>query len=264
MKKCCLLLLLALPFLAQAQSKVNGPTAIWPELQLSYGLGEDGLLFFRNQYRLNTDGRYNDLQESGLLSGFERVELTLGYEHTLSEHWRGGAMFRYAAEDYPTASFYSLFLRHNGNIRSLFFNKQVLAEYVSQQDQEGQARFRLAAELGRRLPLRNRFITPSLEYEALLLAAFSEAEDAGSAQRTVDRIRLRLNLTYEVTEKLRLTPYFMRQTDYYYVLVPPVYNEQEQLVEEGYTTKRNRVSPVVGLEVKYTFNRSPDTASITY
>ena len=264
MKKCCLLLLLALPFLTQAQSKVNSPTAIWPELQLSYGLGEDGLLFFRNQYRLNTDGRYNDLQESGLLSGFERVELVLGYEHTLSEHWRGGAMFRYAAEDYPKTTFYSLFLRHNGNIRSLFFNKQVMAEYVNQQDQEGQARFRLATELGRRFPVRDRFITPSLGYEALLLANFSEEDDAGSAQRTVDRTRLRLNLTYEVTEKLRLTPYFMRQTDYYYVLVPPVYNEQEQLVEEGYTTKRNRVSPVVGLEVKYTLNRMPDTASITY
>ena len=173
-------------------------------------------------------------------------------------------MFRYAAEDYPKTSFYSLFLRHNGNIRSLFFNKQVMAEYVSQQDQEGQARFRLVAELGRRFPLRSRFITPGLRYEALVLADFSEAGSAPNEQRSIDRTRLRLDLTYEVTQKLRLSPYFMRQTDYYYVLVPPVYNEQEQLVEEGYTTKRNRVSPVVGLEVKYTLNRMPDTASISY
>ena len=259
-----MLLLLAFPLLAQAQSKVNSPAAIWPELQVSYGVGEDGLLFFRNQYRINTDGRYNDLKENGVLSGFERVELALGYEHMLSEHWRGGAMFRYAAEDYPKTAFYSLFLRHNGNIRGLFFNKQVMAEYMNQQDQDALGRFRLHAELGKRLPLRNRFITPSLSYEALVLADFNKEEGASNEQRYIDRTRLRLNLTYEMTDKLRITPYFMRQTDYYYVLVPPVYDEQEQLVEEGYTTKRNRISPVVGLEIKYTFNRASDTASITY
>ena len=173
-------------------------------------------------------------------------------------------MIRYAAEDYPKTSFYSLFLRHNGNIRSLFFNKQVMAEYMSPQDQEALGRFRLSAELGRRLPLRGRFVTPSLSYEAMLLADLGEEEDTQNQQRTVDRTRLRLNLTYELTEKLRITPYFMRQTDYYYVLVPPVYDEQDQLVEEGYTTKRNRVSPVVGLEIKYTLNRTANTASITY
>lgn len=264
MKKLYMLLLLALPCLTQAQSKVSAPAAIWPELQVSYGLGEDGLLFFRNQYRINTDGRYNDLQESGVLSGFERVELALGYEHTLSGHWRGGAMFRFAAEDYPKTSFYSLFLRHNGNIRSLFFNKQAMAEYMNQQDQEGQARFRLAAELGRRFPLRSRFVTPSISYEALVLAGFSKEEGMSNGQRYIDRTRLRLNLAYELTEKLRITPYFMRQTDYYYVLVPPVYDEQEQLVEEGYTTRRNRISPVVGIELKYILNRAANTASITY
>ena len=264
MKKLYFILLLALPFLAQGQSKISSPTAIWPELQASYGLGEDGLLFFRNQYRINTDGRYNDLKESGAFSGFERVELALGYEHALSEHWRGGAMFRYAAEDYPKTSFYSLFLRHNGNIRSLFFNKQLMAEYMNQQDQEALGRFRMQGEFGKRLPLRSRFMTPSLSFEALVLADFNKAEGTGNEERYIDRTRLRLNLTYEMTEKLRITPYSMRQTDYYYVLVPPVYDAQEQLLEEGYTTTRNRISPVVGLEVKYTFNRAPDTASITY
>ena len=264
MKKLYFLVLLALPLLAQAQSKVSSPAAIWPELQLGYGVGEDGLLFLRNQYRINTDGRYNDLTPSGPLSGFERIELSLGYEHALSEHWRGGAMFRYAAEDFPKSSFYSLFLRHSGNLRSLFFNKQVMAEYMNQQDQNALGRFRLSAELGKRIPLRGRFLTPSLSYEAMLLADFSEEEGVHNQERRVDRTRLRLNVTWELTEKLRVTHYFMSQTDYYYVLVPPVYDEQEQMVEEGYTTRRNRISPVAGLEVKYTFNKAPDTASITY
>jgi hypothetical protein len=258
------LLLTLLPLFTQAQSKVSAPMAIWPELQLNYGVGETGLLFFRNQYRINTDGRYNDLRESGMLSSFERVELALGYEHILSEHWRGGAMIRYAAEDYPTASFYSLFLRHNGNIRSLYFNKQAMAEYMNVEDQEALGRFRFTGELGKRLPFKGKFITPAISYEALLLSDFGKDENLTTEERIIDRTRLRVNLTYELTEKLRLTPYFMRQTDYYYVLVSPVYDENEQLVEEGYTTKRNRISPVVGLEIKYIFNKAANTASISY
>jgi len=79
MRKLYCILLVLLPALVQAQSKVNAPTTIWPELQVSYGVGEEGLLFLRNGYRINTDGRFNDLRESGIGSNFERVELSLGY-----------------------------------------------------------------------------------------------------------------------------------------------------------------------------------------
>lgn len=264
MRKLYFILLVLLPALVQAQSKVNAPTTIWPELQVSYGVGEEGLLFLRNGYRINTDSRFNDLRESGIGSNFERVELSLGYEQTLSDHWRGGAILRYAAEDYPKTLFYTLFLRHNGQVKGLYFNKQLLFEYVDQEDYDSFGRFRLSAELGKRLPLGSKFITPSINYEAMLRSNLGKTYEGRTEERTIDRTRLRLSLNYEVTEKLRVNPYFMRQTDYYYVLVPPVYNEQGQLQEDGYTTKRNRITPVVGLELKYMINRTPETASITY
>jgi len=264
MKKLYLILGLLLPLLAQAQRKVTAPTAIWPELQLNYGLGSDGILFLHNQYRINTDDGYNDLKSSGPLSSFERVELTLGYEQTFNGHWRGGLALRYAAENFPKMLFYTLFLRHNGHIGSLYFNKQGMFEYVDQEAEEAFGRFRLMAELGKRLPLGSRFITPALSYEVLLRTDFGQDKSMTQEERIVDRSRLRLRLTYELTEKLRVTPYFMRQTDYYYVQVPPNYNEDGQLLEDGYTTKRNRISPVVGLELKYTFNQPANTASFTY
>ncbi|AKD03193.1 DUF2490 domain-containing protein [Pontibacter korlensis] len=264
MKKLYFVLLLLLPTLAQAQSKISASTTIWPELQISYGLGEEGLLFLRNSYRINTDSDFNDLKETGPLSSFERVELSLGYEHTLTEHWRGGALLRYAAEDYPKTLFYTLFLRHNGSIKGLYFNKQLLFEYVDQEEQDTFGRFRLSAELGKRLPLGSRFVTPSINYEAMLRSSLGKQYDGRPQERTIDRTRLRLSLNYELTEKLRINPYFMRQTDHYYVLIAPVYDEQGKLVEDGYTTKRNRITPVVGLELKYSFNRTPNTASFTY
>ncbi|GAB3198796.1 hypothetical protein ABID22_001921 [Pontibacter aydingkolensis] len=264
MKKLYFILLLLLPVLTQGQSKVTAPTAIWPELQATYGLGEDGLMFFRNQYRINTDSDYNDLKQSGLLSNFERIELSLGYEHTFTDHWRGGAILRYAAEDFPKILFYGLFLRHNGNLGSLYFNKQLLTEYVDQEERDAFGRFRGTAELGKRLPLKSRFITPSISYETLVISNFGKENNSTAQERTVDRTRLRLSLNYELTEKLRINPYFMRQTDYYYVLVSPVYDEQGKLIEDGYTTKRNRISPVFGLEIKYNINRASHTASITY
>ncbi|WP_276497789.1 DUF2490 domain-containing protein [Pontibacter litorisediminis] len=263
MKKLYFILLL-LPMLAQAQSKITAPATIWPELQVSAEVGEEGVLFLRNGYRINTDSDFNDLKESGFLSNFERVELSLGYEHTLSDHWRGGAMLRYAAENYPKTMFYGLFLRHSGEVKGLYFNKQLLAEYVDQENYDAFGRFRLSAELGKRLPLGGRFITPSINYEAMLRSNLGKEYDGRQQERNIDRTRLRLSLNYELTEKLRINPYFMRQTDYYYVLVPPVYNEQGQLQQDGYTAKRNRITPVIGLELKYSFGASPGTASISY
>ncbi|QCR23415.1 DUF2490 domain-containing protein [Pontibacter sp. SGAir0037] len=258
-----ILLLTLLPFFTEAQRKVTAASAIWPELQVNYGAGEDGILFFRNQYRINSDSRFNDLKETGLFSSFERVELELGYEHALTNHWRGGLSFRYAIEDYPKTGFAALFLRHNGSIGNLYFNKQGMFEYVTQEQQDAFGRVRFSAELGKRIAVKQRYITPAINYEAFIRTEFQKAE-SNAAERKIDRTRLRLNLTYEVNDKWRIMPYFMRQTDYYYVLIPPRYDENSQVVELGYTTKRNRISPVVALEIKYSIHTTPSTASITY
>ncbi|WP_169336192.1 DUF2490 domain-containing protein [Pontibacter roseus] len=264
MKKLYLLLLLATgSLLAQAQSKISAPTALWPELQVSYGLGESGQLFLQNQYRINTDRRYNDLKQSGFLSNFERIQLAVGYEHTFTERWRAGGLFRYALEDFPETSFLTGYLRHTGSIKSLFFTKQLMLEYIKQEERDAYGRGRLMAELGKRLSLGSRFITPSLSYELFVNSQLGQAA-SDAEERTIDRTRLQLNFTYELTEKLRINPYFLRQTDYYYVQVPPKYDENEVLVEEGYITKRNRISPVIGLQIKYTLNTLPVVGSYTY
>ena len=258
MKNLYLMLSLALlPLLSNAQSKVNAPTAIWPELQLSYGLGENGLLFLQNQYRINTDERYNGV------GSFERIEFTLGYEHAFTEHWLAGAMFRYANEDMPSSNFTSAFVRHAGSIKGLYFNKQLMLDYVKQERRDPFARFRFSAELGKRLPLGKRFVTPSFSYEMFVVNEFGQDTNE-LLERTIDRTRLRLDATYEINDKFRITPYFLRQTDYYFVEIGPKYDEGGLLVEQGYTTKRNRISPVFGLELKYTINRTTSTASYTY
>lgn len=264
MKKLCLsLILAALPLLARSQSKLNASAAIWPELQVSYGVGEDGILFFQNQYRINTDTRFNDLSATGVLQNFERVQLALGYEHTLTAHWRGGLLLRYAMENFPKISFTSAFLRHNGSIGGLYFNKQAMFEYVLQEEQSAFGRARFAAELGKRIAINGKFITPALSYEAFVIANLQRQDD-DAKERAVDRTRLKLRLTYEQSGKLRIAPYFMRQTDYYYVLIPPKYNENNQLVAHGYTSKRNRITPIVGLVLQYHVNTAPNTASIVY
>lgn len=252
-----ILVLAVLPLLGNAQQKVKAPTAIWPELQLSYGVGESGVLFLQNQYRINTDERYNGV------GSFERIEFTLGYEHTFTDHWRAGGLFRYAKENMPSSNFTSAFIRHTGNLKGLFFNKQLMLDYVNQERRDPFGRFRLGAELGKRLPLGQHYITPALSYELFVVKEFGN-ETNNLQVRTIDRTRLRLDVTYELSEKLRITPYFLRQTDYYFVEVSPKYDENDVLVENGYTTKRNRVTPVFGLELKYTFNRATSTGSYTY
>lgn len=264
MKKLYVILLSLFPLLAQAQSKVNASTTIWPGLQASVGTGESGRVFLRTGFRVNTEENFNDLAKSGIFSNVERVELSAGYEHALSEHWRGGAVVRYAIENYPKIGFYGLFMRHSGALKSLYFNKQLLFEYASQEDQDAFGRFRLSAELGKRLPLGEKFITPSIGYEAMVLSNFGSEQSSDQLERTIDRTRLRLSINYELTENLRINPYFMRQTDYYYVDISPVYNELGVLEKQGYTTKRNRITPIIGLELKWSINDKPTTASFTY
>lgn len=247
----------------QAQSKVTAPAGIWPELQVSYGVGEKGLFFFQNQYRINADSRFNDLRESGLLSNFERIQFSLGYEHTFSDHWRGGAIWRYAAEDVPSTSFYGLFLRHSGALKSLYFNKQLLLEYVDQERQVAAARYKFMAELGKRLPIKQRYLTPSISYEAALFSEFG-AENSVYDDRFIDRLQLRLNLTYEVKTRLRITPYIMRQTACYYMEVSPVYDDNDNLIKNGYRAKRNIITPMWGIELKYDINRQASTANFSY
>ncbi len=258
-----MLLLAVLPLLARSQSKLNAAAAVWPELQVSYGVGEAGILFFQNQYRINTDTRFNDLSSTGLLQNFERVQLALGYEHTLTEHWRGGVLVRYAMENFPKIGFASAFLRHNGSIGGLYFNKQAMFEYVLQEEQRPFGRGRFSAELGKRFAAGEKFITPALGYEAFVIADF-QIKDEEAKTRAIDKTRLQLRITYEQNDRLRIAPYFMRQTDYYYVLVPPRYNENNRLVEQGYTSKRNRIMPIVGLLLQYSLKTVPSTASITY
>ncbi|MFT2007406.1 hypothetical protein ACMA1I_01920 [Pontibacter sp. 13R65] len=264
MKKLIHLIILSLlPSFAFSQSKVTSSSAFWPEWQLTSSVGEAGILFFRNHYRINADARFNDLASAGPFTSFERVQLTLGYEHAFTDHWRGGALVRYAIENYPKSLFYTAFLRHYGSIGSLFFNKQGMFEYVAQESQDPFGRYSLAAELGKRIAVGKKYLTPALSYELLLRREFGEQATTAD-ERTIDRTRLRLSITYELTEQLRFTPFLMRQTDYYYVLVPPKYDENNQLIENGYTTKRNRISPIIGLEVKYNINSPANPASFTY
>ncbi len=247
----------------QAQRKVTAPAGIWPELQVSYSTGEAGVFFFQNQYRINTDSRFNDFRKSGIFSNFERIQIAAGYEQAFTDHWRVGALWRYAAEDYPSTSFYALFLRHAGAVKGLFFNKQLLVEYVVQQDQEATGRTYLMGEAGKRFQVKQHIVSPSISYEAAVFTRFGE-EATTTKQRFIDRARLRLNLTYEASPKLHITPYFLRQSDYYYVEVPPVYDEDDVLVTNGYRTKRNRITPVIGLEIKYHINRPLSPASFAY
>jgi hypothetical protein len=264
LKICFLLLTFLLSHqFVQAQKKVTASLGIWPEIQISYKAGDNGLFFFRNQYRINTDPRFNDFRESGLLSNFEQIQINLGYEHTLTEHWRGGGIFRYAAENYPSTSFYNLFIRHTGAVKSLYFTKQFATEYVMREDQDPSARILFLSEVGKRLTIKQHTFTPAISYEAAVFSQLKK-KNTTAEERMIDRTRLRMNVTWEASSKLFISTYFMRQTEFYYVEIPPVYNEDDILVTNGYRTKRNRITPLVGFTVNYNINSQVQPASIAY
>ena len=81
---------------------------------------------------------------------------------------------------------------------------------------------------------------------------FQEKVNAEALARKVDRTRLRLAASYQVSKFFWLTPFFIKQTEYYNVLTTYTgefdSNGNQIVKEEG--GKRNRIEPIFGLEFR--------------
>ncbi|MBK0401453.1 DUF2490 domain-containing protein [Adhaeribacter sp. BT258] len=261
-----LLLLLTLSFclnrniLAQTK-KVHADPFIWTELQADYFLKDQSFFFFRNMYRHNTNSAFPGLKESGVLSHFYLTYFQLGYDQKLTEHWRAAVSARYTFDARNNNQIYLAYLQHNGKIGQTDFIKRLSYDIMNFKEGESRGRLRPRFTLERNVDFGRHRLRPGISYELFFYNNFNP-DQTEIATRTVDRTRLRITLSYKVSPHFWITPYFMKQTEFYNVL-PTYVNELDAdgnlvldpdgnpvLIEKEPGGKRNRIEPIFGLDLR--------------
>src|SRR5688572_6170192 len=250
-----LLCLLGLTFLflgsANAQTKkIDGNNYIWADLQADYFLENQSFFYFKTQLRHNTDSDFAGISESGAFSNLNQVYFQLGYDQKLTEHWRAGVSARYTIDPNIDNQIYQAALQHNGKIGETDFIKRLAFDLIRFEEGEGMDRIRPMAALERNFKVVDRNLRPHLSYELFFYNGFREEL---TETRTVDRTRLRIAAGFQASKYFWVTPYFLKQTEYYNALT--TYTDEidadgNQVVKEQ-GGKRNRVEPIFGLELRF-------------
>ncbi|HSI90446.1 MAG TPA: hypothetical protein VK927_04980 [Adhaeribacter sp.] len=257
---------------AHAQlKKIHSDPLIWTDLQADYFLPDQSYFFFRNQWRHNTNNDFAGLKESGPLHQFYEMYALVGYDHRFTERWSARVFARYTFRPVNNNVFFQGALRHTGHIGSVDFIKQLAFDYIKPQLEDSRGRIRPFAALEKNFRFGNHTMRPQLSYELFFNNDFKD-EQSGGLTRTVDRTRLRVAASYKATPYLWITPYFMKQTDYFNVLStftelkdannnPVLDDDGNPVLVENKGGKRNRIDPVFGLDLRFIIHAGRQTDS---
>lgn len=230
-----------------AQRKVNREAAVWPEFQVDYVFRSTGFLFLRNNYRHVLDQDFNHLRDNGALQYLSFLQLRLGYEHAFSPKWSGGLSEAYAIDRTRTMLFHEAFVRHTSTIGRFRLLKRCTVDYLMRWPKDDYGRLRLRGDLDRTFKVGSTTLRPRLASELFFDMAYQSPQRAAAETRVVDRSRIRLECQAALNSHLSVSPYFMRQTDYFFV--EPAFDEHNQVVRPG--GKQNHTTPIWGVEVRF-------------
>jgi hypothetical protein len=233
---------------AGAQQRVHRPAALWPEIQLDYAFPSGSFLYFRNHYRHVLDPDFNLLRRKGPLQHLERLQFRLGYEHVFNPTWSAGFSESYALERSRNIWFHEVYGRHVSTIGKFRFSQRLSFEHLMRRPKQDNGRFRLRADVNRSVELGQLLLRPRVSYEVFFNIDYQPEAHAGQATRLVDRSRLRLDCQIIFNDVVALTPYFIRQSDYF--VVEPAFDADNNIIRPG--GKQNHLSPIWGLEFRYT------------
>ncbi|MBF9219585.1 hypothetical protein [Hymenobacter ruricola] len=247
--------LLALPATAQTRRNVFG-LQIWPEAQAEVALPDNDYFLVALRGQNLTDN--NGFDDPNRVLGFDERRLTLGYEHFWNEHWSIGATAAYISSYNTYALLPEVLLRHRSPIGPLTFGQRLSLEreLPGARGATGKTNARLRADLEKIVSLGGLALRPRLSYEAAthvrLLRASTDPDE-----RTIDFTSLRGEVGVRLSRLLDVTPWFAYQTQYSFALAR--YDEYNNITEPA--GRANAVSPVVGLDVRFTFLNGQDAAT---
>lgn len=176
------------------------------------------------------------------------LQAHIGYEHRLTRHWSAGAGGRVVAD--AGSDFLSVrpYIRHTGRLFGMEFIKQAQYEWFHFQSNRlpNDARMGGYMHLARNVRIGGQTFRPQLSYEVMVWQRRNDPL-AGTDRRRIDRTRLRADWMWFASEKMRVSAWAMRQTEYYFALES--FDQEGNLLEPF--RRLNVVLPVVGLSLKW-------------
>jgi hypothetical protein len=247
---------------AQGTEYLRPPVALAPELQAAVVLAKGNYAYFSVGGRRET----NDFAGRRLALGLDYLNLTAGYEHNWNSQWSWGATLRYTRE--PAAVYNrsalvpGILLRHRTALGPVQFGQRLGLEYAFGSEPYNASPFPTITVYSRTL-LRLRLdvekiiqlgrqpdgfaLRPRVSFEPALFLRLQKAE-LDADKRTVDFTSLRGEIGVQAGPRVTLTPWVGMQTNYSSLVV--------QFDNNGVPTsngKLNTSTPVVGLDLRYTF-----------
>ncbi len=244
----------ARPADAQTRRSLYG-LQLWPELQAELALPGNDYLLLAVRGQNQTDN--NGFDNSRFL-GFDERRVTVGYEHFLSEHWSLGGTLGYVSFSKIYVLVPEVLLRHRSQLGPLTFGQRLGLErtFPSPTNAKSQTNARLRFDLEKLLPLGAVALRPRLSYEAATHVRVLTS-DGDAHERTVQFTSLRGEVGVRLSHQLDVTPWFAYQTAYRFTI--------EQTNAAGVVTipggRFNAVSPVLGVDVRFTILQGQDAAS---
>ncbi|KAA9338613.1 DUF2490 domain-containing protein [Hymenobacter busanensis] len=227
---------------ATAQRRATNPTALWPEVQLELARQSGDYFWLALHGQRSTD---NDINQAG---PFYQYHALGGYEHFLSDHWSIGANVRYQHEPGTNLLLPEGLLRHRGDLGGITFGQRLSLEYAFRKAparKEGLARLRFDAY--RSFTVGRLALRPRLAFDAGTVLRIQPPDEQPN-ERTIDQTRLRAEVGIRLSDHVDLTPYFLRQSDYF--ITQPQFDLNGNITISG--GRRNLITPVVGLDLRFT------------
>ena len=252
---CLLVTLPALPAAAQTRRTVFG-LQLWPEVQGEVALpGNDYLvLAVRGQHYTDRNGT----NDPSRFLGFDERRVSAGYEHFWDEHWSIGGTLAYASFSKSYVLVPEVLLRHRSPVAGFTFGQRLSIEQTlpGATTSGGLTNARLRADLEKMLSIGSARLRPRLSYEAATRVRLLKSS-TDPDERTVQFTSLRGEVGCRLSSRCDVTPWFAYQTQYSFSLARlDQYNNV--IVPAGRT---NIVSPVLGLDVRFTFLQGQDAAN---
>ena len=246
---------LATPAAAQTRRTLYG-LQLWPELQAELALPGNDYLLLAVRGQNNTDNNgYNDPSR---FLGFDERRITVGYEHFWDAHWSIGGTLGYRAAVGSYVLVPELLLRHRSAVGPLTFGQRLSLErtFPSQAGASSQTNGRLRLDLEKLIAVGHFALRPRLSYEAETHLRLLTS-DTDVKERTIQLTSLRGEVGCRLSSSLNFTPWVAYQTQYSFGLAQTDINGNVTIP----AGRVNSVSPVVGLDVRFTFLQGHDAAT---
>lgn len=252
-------------FISEAQQddvkarRAYRPNAYWLNLRYDHYLNSGSFLYFENSTRFTSN--YIPLGAAFPFKKIYQMYFMGGYEHKASEHWYLGLSEKILLDPGINTYFTRLNLSHRGKISSLRFIKEGAFEFIKYPKSDNPnvvnqnyGRVSFLPSLIKEFKVADKKCYALVSYRAYII--FDLLNDGLSSydKRRIDKTELKFELDCFVTNRLLVSLFALRDTDYSYSL--GLYDSSGQPVIPAGPI--NRITPTFGLGLNYVFNAPDD------